>query len=214
MAAVDLGRADDPRARARRGSPAEGGVRELLVLEASRHALRRAVGRRAREPHGEVTPVAGWQRARVVVRAGREREPARAEHRGAGGQDEPVAVGRSRLEEDRGVVGPLPEPTGRRASTSCGRSSFRTYETSTRSACSRDTERSPSTHVASRRAGADAAAASARPGARHRRLDLDERRSLELRPDRGGGPRRDAGPCADIEHGPRTPVRVAALRAA
>ena len=69
------------------GSRGEDRVGELLVLVAELDSLRVPVQLRAGEPDSEVAPVVRRERARKVVRAGRDGVAACADHRGAGGED-------------------------------------------------------------------------------------------------------------------------------
>ncbi len=76
MALAQIGAADDPGSRTGMPAMAEDDIGELLVLEAALGALREPMRPAPREPRREVAPVALVQRARVVVRAGRERRAA------------------------------------------------------------------------------------------------------------------------------------------
>ena len=96
------------------GSRAEDGVGELLVLVAELDALRLPVQPRAGEPDREVAPVVRRQRAREVVRAGRDRVAACADHRLAGGEDPAVARRRPRLDQRERVRALPPEVCRRR----------------------------------------------------------------------------------------------------
>ena len=114
MAAVDLGRPDDARARARRRARPRtayasfSSSKPRVTPFAARWAAER--GRRTAKWHQ--SPADSGQGSSCGQ--GASVNATRAEHGIAGGEDAAVAVRRARLEEDRRVAGPLPEAIARR----------------------------------------------------------------------------------------------------